>query len=168
MKIQLPAGDSAPPDERLPTGAAARELGPDPHDAPPASAASTRATGATRGPRSITQARRPARHADTKAPAAMPASSHTSQSLSGLASPCGRYGATAGDAAASLRAHSRCGEHGRDAGKRSRRAEPLAGQCVRGEQHEPDAHAGEIRIGVAGHGSTLPRFFVAQSWNAPS
>ena len=90
MKIQLPADNSAPPDSACPLVQPRANLAPIPMTAPPASAASMRDAGVTRGPRSVPRARRPARHADTKAPAATPASSHTSQSRSGLASPCGR------------------------------------------------------------------------------
>src|SRR5262245_39440491 len=100
MKIQLPTESNAPPLSACPLVHPRAILAPTPISTPPPAAAYMRSPAPTPAPRSVSRRTRPASHADVKPPSITPASSKTSQSCSGLATPFGRYGASAGDAAA--------------------------------------------------------------------
>ena len=153
MNSHAPTLSSAPPVSACPLVHPRASTAPTPITAPPAPAAHNRGDTAACGPRSTRTASRPASAAEHHPPIITPRISTTSQSRnSPPASRC--------VARKSLRdAHfGRHAAHRRRCrgGERAARAEPAPGDHERREQHQPERHAGEIRIGVRPHSAVIP------------
>ena len=82
--------------------------------------------------------------------------------------PCGRYGATAGEADARAVPTTTAVPAATTLANAPDAPRPWPTTTYAGEQHSAESDPGEIRIGVAGHFSTGPRALNTQSWNEPS